>query len=91
MKSSRSKIITTKNTEDIVGPSIDDCAKLCIDKVGQECLTFGYCYLSSDCVISTNSFAQYGPGDISSDDHCDIYESKHGTTIKLVRTPIKRF
>lgn len=75
LKSSRTKIITLKNVEERLGVSVDDCAKLCIDKIGAECKTFGYCYLGADCAISTNSLAEFGPSDFVADDHCDVYES----------------
>lgn len=76
MKSARTKIITNKNIKETTDVSIDDCARLCIDKIGDECKTFGYCYLSTDCLYSTNSFSDYQENDLAKDDHCDVYESK---------------
>lgn len=76
MNPGRTKLMATGNVHETFGISIDDCAKLCIDKVGDECKTFGYCYLSMDCIISTNTVAETHPGDLVPDDHCDVYESK---------------
>lgn len=84
MKSARTKITATKNIKETTDVSIDDCARLCIDKIGDECKTFGYCYLSSDCLYSTNSFSDYQENELSKDDHCDVYESKTSLTFSFL-------
>lgn len=53
--------------------TIDDCAQKCVDKIGNECKSFHYCYLSGDCLISDQP---YTPVEDMLDDNCDIYESK---------------
>lgn len=81
-KAANSKITSKRIAEERVGISIDDCARLCIDKIGDECRLFSFCYVSGDCITSTLLLDEYTASEVNGDNFCDIYESN--TYVRLI-------
>lgn len=72
----KSRISRLVNAEERIGISIDDCARLCLDKIGAECRTFSFCYIKGDCVFTSDSYIdEVFENGLVNDNYCDVYQS----------------
>ena len=75
-KQTARKSIANRDDRIIVGISVTQCAKLCVQEESFNCASFGYCGNTTECRLSTASMKNIGQISVTANLFCDIYNRK---------------